>query len=216
MAMLSTAVSSAMLAKMANAEGFHSEETLTGFKWLGNVARKLETEGYDVPFAFEEALGYMFCRVCYDKDGITAALTFLAAQEKWRRQGLTPYTKLHQLYRVYGFHETLNTYFVSPNSPASTNLFERIRDLLAGQRRVFGSFSITRWRDISNGLDTGVPKNASTLPVDTTSEMLTIWSQDRLRLTIRASGTEPKVKGVYIPSPKLQIRLINATCASLH
>jgi phosphoglucomutase len=38
---------------MAEREGFHFQETLTGFKWLGNVARDLEQQGYEVAYAYE-------------------------------------------------------------------------------------------------------------------------------------------------------------------
>jgi phosphomannomutase len=58
--MLTTIVSSKMLAAMAAKEGFRFEQTLTGFKWLGNVAKALEEEGYHTVFAFEEAIGFMF------------------------------------------------------------------------------------------------------------------------------------------------------------
>ena len=58
--MLSTAVSSKALKAMAAAEGFRFEETLTGFKWLGNAAARLEAEGFTVLFAYEEAIGFMF------------------------------------------------------------------------------------------------------------------------------------------------------------
>ena len=58
--MLSTIVSSEMIGSMAAKEGFRFEQTLTGFKWLGNVAKDLEQEGYHVIFAFEEAIGFMF------------------------------------------------------------------------------------------------------------------------------------------------------------
>ena len=59
-AMLASAVSSMALKSMAAKEGFHFQETLTGFKWLGNVAEQLTGEGYEVLFAFEEAIGFMF------------------------------------------------------------------------------------------------------------------------------------------------------------
>ncbi|KAI1932311.1 hypothetical protein LOZ51_006830 [Ophidiomyces ophidiicola] len=199
MAMLSTAVSSTMLSKMATKEGFLFRETLTGFKWLANVARQLEMEGYDVPFAFEEALGYMFCNVCYDKDGLTAAMTFLAAQAKWRTEGLTPFTKLQRLYEQYGFHETLNTYFVSPDSITTIKLFEHIRSIPEEKRWSIGSLPVMRWRDVTNGFDTDISEPSSRLPIDPTSQMLTVWSERGIRFTLRASGTEPKVK-IYIES----------------
>ncbi|KAK2794204.1 Phosphoglucomutase-3 [Onygenales sp. PD_10] len=198
-AMLSTAVSTSMLSKMGEIEGFYFQETLTGFKWLGNVAKKLESEGYDVPFAFEEALGYMFPKVCYDKDGLTAAMVFLAAEAKWRTQGLSPYAKLQQLYQTYGYHENLNTYFVSPDTQTTKSLFEAIRNRSDEQRKVVGSLPITRWRDMTVGFDSGTTDNIPRLPIDSSSQMLTVWSERGIRFTLRGSGTEPKVK-IYIES----------------
>eukprot|EP00882_Tetradesmus_deserticola_P027417 GHRQ01030340.1.p1 GENE.GHRQ01030340.1~~GHRQ01030340.1.p1 ORF type:complete len:158 (-),score=32.05 GHRQ01030340.1:111-584(-) len=58
--MLASAVSSAALGAMAAAEGFRFEQTLTGFKWLGNVAKQKQAQGLTVLFAFEEAIGFMF------------------------------------------------------------------------------------------------------------------------------------------------------------
>ncbi|KAK3113840.1 hypothetical protein LTR53_008478, partial [Teratosphaeriaceae sp. CCFEE 6253] len=58
--MLASTVSSRMMAAMAHGEGFIFRETLTGFKWLGNVALRTESEGLEPAFAFEEAIGYMF------------------------------------------------------------------------------------------------------------------------------------------------------------
>lgn len=57
--MLASTVSSKMLSKIAEKEGFLFEETLTGFKWLGNRATELEEKGHTVLFAFEEAIGFM-------------------------------------------------------------------------------------------------------------------------------------------------------------
>ncbi|EFR02738.1 phosphoglucomutase-2 [Nannizzia gypsea CBS 118893] len=199
MAMLNSAVSSNMLSKMAEKEGFHFEETLTGFKWMGNVARQLETQGYEVPFAFEEALGYMFTKVCYDKDGLTAAMVFLAAEAKWKEQGLTPFGKLEQLYETYGYHENLNTYFVSPSTESTTSLFESIRRNTLDVKGTIGSFPINRWRDMTRGFDSDTADKRPALPVDPASQMLTIWSHRGVRFTIRGSGTEPKVK-IYIES----------------
>lgn len=45
---------------MAAVEGFKFEQTLTGFKWLGNIAKQRQAQGLRVLFAFEEAIGFMF------------------------------------------------------------------------------------------------------------------------------------------------------------
>ncbi|KAH8423354.1 phosphoribomutase PRM15 [Aspergillus melleus] len=198
-AVLNSTVSTGMLEKMATAKGIRFQESLTGFKWMGNISRKLEDEGYYVPYAFEEALGYMFPEVCYDKDGITAAMVFLAAEAKWRSQGLTPYTKLQQLFKEFGHFETLNTYFRSPNPATTASLFKAIRGGPYQSEKSLGPFKILRWRDMTEGYDSGTQDNKPTLPVDSSSHMLTLWLDRDVRFTIRASGTEPKVK-VYIES----------------
>jgi phosphoglucomutase len=136
----------------------------------------------------------MFPAVCYDKDGLTAAMVFLAAEAKWREQGLTPFSKLQQLYSAYGHHESLNTYFVSPDPGTTIALFEKIRARPDDQQKQIGPFQITRVRDMTEALDSGTPDRIPALPVDKSSQMLTIWSDPGVRFTLRASGTEPKVK----------------------
>ena len=49
------------------------QETLTGFKWMGNRSHDLQGRGREVLFAYEEAIGYMFGTTVLDKDGISAA-----------------------------------------------------------------------------------------------------------------------------------------------
>ncbi|KAG5848064.1 hypothetical protein ANANG_G00094430 [Anguilla anguilla] len=67
--MLASTVSSKILRAIALKQGFHFEETLTGFKWMGNRAKQLLDQGRTVLFAFEEAIGYMCCPAVLDKDG---------------------------------------------------------------------------------------------------------------------------------------------------
>ena len=56
--MVGSAVSSKFLARMAAKEGFQFVETLTGFKWMGSRSAELRQEGYEVIFAYEEAIGF--------------------------------------------------------------------------------------------------------------------------------------------------------------
>jgi phosphoglucomutase len=99
--MLSSKVSSRMLSRMAQVEGFHHEETLTGFKWLGNRSLKLVEQGYIVPYAFEEAIGYMFSDIVRDKDGVAAAVVFLCLAREAYSQGGTISGFLDTLYQRY-------------------------------------------------------------------------------------------------------------------
>lgn len=70
--MLYSTVSSNILRAIAEAEGFNCEDTLTGFKWMGNRSIELIKQGKTVLFAFEEAIGFMCGVNVLDKDGISA------------------------------------------------------------------------------------------------------------------------------------------------
>ena len=72
-AMLASTVSSKMLRAMGRAENFAFEETLTGFKWMGNRAESLRAEGVDVLFAYEAEIGFCVGDLVKDKDGVAAA-----------------------------------------------------------------------------------------------------------------------------------------------
>lgn len=96
--MLSTAVSSKMLSTMAKVEGFYFEETLTGFKWLGNAATELTRNGYKVLFAYEEAIGFMIGEVVRDKDGISALALFGELVVQLEKRGIRIEDYLEELY----------------------------------------------------------------------------------------------------------------------
>lgn len=198
--MLNSAVSSQMLAEIAAKEGFQFLETLTGFKWLGNTALTLGKTGKTVTFAYEEALGYMTPNVVHDKDGITAAILFLCAVTQWG----SPWKKLLHLYEKYGYFYTLNTYWRSPEVTTTKKLFGRIQKLGSPFPVTVGGRQVLRWRDLSQNYDSATPDNIPELPSPRDSQMITCWLEGGtldhgIRFTIRASGTEPKIKSMKQP-----------------
>jgi phosphoglucomutase len=187
LAMLSSTVSSKMLKAMATTSNkFHWEETLTGFKWLGNRSRDLQQEGYDALFAYEEAIGYMFSDVVFDKDGVAAAAVFLAACDRWNEQGLSPWAKYNELCNKYGYFEDANTYVISPSSDVTNAVFEQIRQT---RPTSVGNRSILRWRDLTIGYDSATLDNKPTLPADKSSQMISCELDDNVHFTVRGSGT---------------------------
>ena len=201
--MLTSAVSSQMLSCIAAEEGFSVLETLTGFKWLGNRALDLRKAGKRVHFAYEEALGYMFPEIVLDKDGVAAAVTFLDAVSSWG----SPYSMLQQLYQRYGYFETMNTYWMSTDAAASKQIFEKIRGFGNPFPQSLENRAVSRWRDLTIGYDSATADHVPELPVSK-DEMITCWlsetcSDQGIRFTVRASGTEPKIKSKW-----------NRTCSS--
>lgn len=98
--MLASTVSSKLLNAVAEKEGFTFEETLTGFKYLGNQALVLENErGLTVPFAYEEAIGYMCGHEVRDKDGVTALMAWAEMASGLAENGRLVGDYLQDIYR---------------------------------------------------------------------------------------------------------------------
>lgn len=127
--MTSSAVSSKILETIAKREGFTWFETLTGFKWMGNYAVDLHVKGKTVLFAFEEAIGFMVGTQVFDKDGITGAATLLQLAAYLRSKGSTLLDQLNEIYRTYGFHYSINSYFICHDPAKIERIFNRVADL---------------------------------------------------------------------------------------
>lgn len=198
--MLASTVSSKMLKSMSRIEGFNFEETLTGFKWMGNRSVELMKEGKEILFAFEEAIGFMFSSTVLDKDGVSASahLATLASFLK-AKEGKSLAEKLDQLYETYGYHYSLSSYFLCYDTEKISRIFERIRNWegKSGQYPnsvLDGNYKIANIRDLTTGIDTSSPDGKSSLPSSKSSEMITFTLNNDTVVTLRTSGTEPKIK----------------------
>lgn len=143
--MLSSTVSSKILKTMAKKHGFcfhvsstklfenyffnfNFQETLTGFKWMGNVAYDLINKGERVLFAFEEAIGFMCGVAVLDKDGVSAAVKVAEMSAYLVDQGMNLSDKLQDIYSTYGHHITLNSYFICYQPEVLRAIFHRLRN----------------------------------------------------------------------------------------
>lgn len=192
--MISTAVSSKFLQSMARLEGFTFIETLTGFKYMGNLVDHLENEGDNrVLFAYEEALGYMVDSTIIDKDGISACLQMAQCaaycSSVYER---TLEEQLDWLYSYYGYHYSLNSYYICTDQAKIKNIFAKLQANYPTQ--FDGGFQVKRVRDLNINYDSATSDNRASLPSSSSSYMVTFFVDDDITLTIRTSGTEPKIK----------------------
>ncbi|XP_078369172.1 phosphopentomutase-like [Oculina patagonica] len=193
--MIASTVSSKMLQAIAKEEGFLFEETLTGFKWMGNLACDLLTQGKTVLFSFEEAIGFMFGTNVLDKDGISAAVVMAEMASYLNRHGLTLTEQLHNLYKRYGVHVSINSYYLCHSPLTIKKIFDRIRTLDNGQYpSTCGPYKLSGIRDLTAGYDSTKPDNKPILPVSKSSQMITFYFENGCVATLRTSGTEPKIK----------------------
>ncbi|XP_072748154.1 phosphopentomutase isoform X1 [Anoplolepis gracilipes] len=197
--MLASTVSSKILASMAKKDGFNFEETLTGFKWMGNKAIELIKQKKDVLFAYEEAIGFMCGSKVLDKDGISAGTRVAELAVYLETINLTLLDKLEEIYEEYGHHISDNSYWICHDSDVINAIFERLRNYSSKPNTyptgiLEGKYAITSIRDLTTGYDNTKPDNKAILPVSKSTQMITFTFKNGLVTTLRTSGTEPKIK----------------------
>ncbi|XP_056412490.1 phosphopentomutase isoform X2 [Hyla sarda] len=194
--MLASTVSSKILRAIAVQEGFHFEETLTGFKWMGNRAKELIDQGKTVLFAFEEAIGYMCCPLVLDKDGVSAAVIAAEMASYLATKNLTLTQQLDAIFNKYGYHISRNSYFLCYDQTTIRNLFDNLRNFDEDSKypKRCGKFDVTGVRDLTTGFDDNQPDNIAILPTSKSSQMITFTFANGGVATMRTSGTEPKIK----------------------
>jgi len=191
---LNSTVSSKMLQSMASKENLYYEETLTGFKWLGNKAQELMQRGYTFLYAFEEAIGFMIGDICLDKDGIRGAAVFAEMASYYREhQSISCKERLMQLYQKYGYFATRNRYFFCYDPKVMESIFQSIRNDGKYCSHV-GPFQVATIRDLTTGYDSSQPDKKAILPISSSTHMITFFFVNGGIATLRGSGTEPKLK----------------------
>ncbi|KAJ7070359.1 hypothetical protein B0H15DRAFT_925818 [Mycena belliarum] len=202
LAMVASTVSSKMIEAMAEKEGFRFVECLTGFKFIGNTALSLEKDGFHVPFGYEEAIGYMFGSEIRDKDGVAATVSFAELATHLRKQGKTVHSHLDELYHRYGYFQTRNSYFICKSPETIDRIFARLRNYDSAVNPTYphqiANMDITNVIDLTTGYDSSNPPTYKPALPLSSGHMIQFRAakQDgtKMVLTMRTSGTEPKIK----------------------
>lgn len=185
-----TIVSSSILAAIADAAAGSSFTTLTGFKWLTNVAMQQESEAQQFLFAYEEALGYTIGTMVRDKDGLTALLCFAQMMAELQAADKTIWQYLDEIYRQHGMY--LNRQVSIALSAETANIGETLR---SNPPTEIAGIDIVAVEDIKRGVRiTAEGEQSLSLPH---SDVLIYHLADASRVVVRPSGTEPKLKCYY-------------------
>ncbi|XP_019716271.1 glucose 1,6-bisphosphate synthase [Hippocampus comes] len=196
--MLTTAVSSRILHSMARQEGFHVEETLPGFKWIGNRIQELTAEGKTVLFAFEESIGFLCGSRIPEKDGVSTAVVVAEMAADLRDRKLSLQQQLHNIYQMYGYHMSRTSYVICNDGVTIGRIFARLRDFGGGGGGPYpatcGGIRVVHVRDVNRGFDSSQADSRSVLPMSRSGHMITFTLENGVVATLRTSGTEPKIK----------------------
>ena len=184
-------VSSRMLESVAESAGAMFFETLTGFKWLANVALQHEDDNHKFLFAYEEALGYALGQLVRDKDGLSSLLAFVQMTAELAANGKTVFDQLEALYRRHGL--VLSHQQSIATEPGAASLTGMLR---ANQPAEIGGQPVASIKDLQNG--THVFADGRTESLDLyPGDVLVYYLDDDSRVIVRPSGTEPKTKCYY-------------------
>uniref|UniRef100_A0A7S1MRS5 Phosphomannomutase-like protein n=1 Tax=Neobodo designis TaxID=312471 RepID=A0A7S1MRS5_NEODS len=195
---LSSTVSSQILRAYSRKFGFEFKETLTGFKWMGSIGGAAEDdEDRRIIFAFEQAIGFMCGNRVRDKDGVTALAVAVQMAAVLATQGKTLLQQLQALYAEFGAHVCSESYVTSKDPKRTMAMFDAIkgRDTKTGYPDAIGGIRVENVRDLreSSPIDTRQPDGKPTLPLSS-APMVTFYLEGGAVLTVRGSGTEPKIK----------------------
>ncbi len=166
-------VSSSALRKIAAHYSIDFKEVLTGFKWLAKIE--------DLAFGYEEAIGYSVdSKTVNDKDGISAAIFLAQIATDLKAQGLTLLDLLDEVWERHGFHGTEQISVRVSDMSKITLLLNALRQSPPDQ---IADRTVLSIDDLAAPTD-GLP------PTDG----LRIWLDGGVRIIIRPSGTEAKMK----------------------
>ncbi|MEC8194045.1 MAG: phospho-sugar mutase [Myxococcota bacterium] len=186
-----TIVSTILLKKIASRHGAICGETLTGFKWLANLAL-----AHDGPFVlgFEEALGYSVGDVVRDKDGLSATLLLLDLASTLKARGLTLWDALARLDAAHGAHRSAQL-AIKLDGEAGARAIEGVMRMLRTHppSELAGS-DVVYMRDLQSRIGIDCTTGASSEVMLPASNVMEFTLGDGTRVLARPSGTEPKIK----------------------
>ena len=166
-------VSSSILRKIANAHSIEFHETLTGFKWLAKIP--------NLRFGYEEALGYAVdAKSVNDKDGISAALILAQCAAELKRDGHSMSGYLANIWETYGYHGTEQ---ISIRVSDISQVDSVLTKLRTTHPQSLSGIELTKFEDLAIPTGNLPPTNG-----------ITMWFGDFIRVIVRPSGTEAKLK----------------------
>jgi phosphomannomutase len=189
---VTTIVSSAQLKAIAQAKGARYAETLTGFKWIANLAIDEAQRGVHFVVGYEEALGYSVGPVVRDKDGISAALV-VADMAAWcRARGQTLFAYLEDVQRAHGLFVARQFNATLPGATGAAAIKAVMEAFRAQPPSSLAAARIVAINDYQAQTRTeGGQQQPLTLP---RSNVIAYELEGGHRVTLRPSGTEPKIK----------------------
>ena len=189
-----TIVTSETIRKIAEKEGIKMFDCYTGFKWIATVMREMEGKGRYLGGG-EESYGFLPETFARDKDSVSS-IPLMCEIAAWAKdKGMTLNDLFIDLYINYGYSKERGISVVRPGKSGADEIAQMMVNFRENpQQAIDGSpvvlikdFQKLEQRDMVTG-------EVSKLDMPVTSNVLQYYTQDGTKVSIRPSGTEPKIK----------------------
>lgn len=183
--LVKTIVTSELGANIGRSFGLHVEETLTGFKYIGDKINKYEESGeQEFVIGYEESYGYLVGTHARDKDGVVSSMLICQMAAFYKNQGKTLVDGLNEIYDEYGYYLDFLDSFVLKGKDGA----EKIGSLMTYFRNA--------GKSLFDGIDEIIDFSTGIRDLPKENVLKYIWN-DGSWMAVRPSGTEPKIKIYY-------------------
>jgi phosphoglucomutase len=182
-----TQVTSNLISKIASSFQVPTYETITGFKWIGNLVNELRTTRPKMNFLFaaEESCGYLNHEQCLDKDGVHSFFKIIECASYYKDSNKTLVDVLNELNEKYGYHTELLLNFELKGITGTEKMSKFLNKVSKAEPLEIENEVFKEFIDYSKVRD------------HLRSQTFLYKFDNELNIYIRPSGTEPKIK-VYL------------------
>lgn len=193
---VTTIVSTLMPDAQAAYYGFELRRVLTGFKYIGGQIAQLGEDHEDkFMFGFEESYGYMSGTYVRDKDAISASMLICEMAQMYKNEGVDLVEAMESLYERYGYYLNRTINMSYPGSSGAEKMQAIMDGLRTNPPQVITDLPVLSILDYGDGVPmtkiNGNPDEHQLLP---DANVISFDLGDGIRIIIRPSGTEPKIK----------------------
>ena len=183
--MITTVVSTPLLDTIVKKNGKKSLRVLTGFKYIGEKIRQFENKELDGTFlfGFEEAIGYLVGTHVRDKDAVVASMIIAEMATTFENNGSSIYNEIIKIYEKYGWRLETTVPITKKGKDGLEEIQKIMKSMRAKTHTEIAGVKVKEYRDYQKGVD-NLPK----------ADVIQIVLEDDTYLTVRPSGTEPKIK----------------------
>ena len=188
-----TIVTTEMIKKIADKQGIEMRDCYTGFKWIAREIALSEGKQQYIGGG-EESYGFLAQDFVRDKDAVSACALLAEICAYAKDKGKTLYDLLMDIYIEYGFSKELTVNVVKPGKSGADEIKQMMVDFRNNPPKELGGSPIVVWKDYQTLVQTNADGSTQPITMPTTSNVLQWFTEDETKISVRPSGTEPKIK----------------------